>query len=136
MDGIVDIYAQDSFFTLSLVGQVGLVLVSVMLAAGTVFLAWRLSRVRSLILRACVAVVLFGAFVWISPQVYYAYYLLIFDGLPLQWVIQDPPSPLFLVKLLGFAVKSDLSHHGQGLLGWLCLGAALWPQRDASRLGE
>ncbi|MDW3180464.1 hypothetical protein [Roseobacter sp.] len=136
MDGIVDIYAQDSFFTLSFVGQVGLVLVSVMLAAGTVFLAWRLSRVRSLILRACVAVVLFGAFVWISPQVYYGYYLLIFDGLPLQWVIQDPPSPLFLVKLLAFSVKSDLSHHGQGLLGWLCLGAALWPQRDASRLGE
>ncbi len=136
MDGIDGIYPRDSFFTLSLAGQVGLVLVSVMLAAGTVFLAWRLSRARSLILRAFVGVVLFGAFVWISPQAYYGYYLLIFDGLTPQWVVQDPPSPLFLVKLLGFSAKSDLSHHGQGLLGWLCLGAALWPQRDASRLGE
>lgn len=136
MDGIAGIYAQDSFFTLSLAGQIGLALVSLVLAAGTVFLVRRLSRNRPVILRLLIGVMLFWVFVWLSPQIYYGYYLLIFDGLPVQWVVPHPPSPAHLMKLMGFAVKDDLSNQGQGLLGWLCLVAALWPQRDAPRLGE
>lgn len=131
MDGVVAFYPDDSFFTLSLAGQVGLALLSCLLAVGTVLLVWRVSRRGVPVLRLLMGLAVFWVFVWLSPQVYYGYYLLIFDGLPLQWVVQNPPSLVHVAELLGFAAQEDLSHHGQGVLGWLCIGTALWPERNA-----
>ncbi len=79
--------------------------------------------------RCLLALVLFWLFVWLSPQIYYWYYLLIFDGLPVQSVIGTPPTPFDLIRLIGFSDRHDLSHHGQGVLGWALVLTALWPQR-------
>ena len=68
-------------------------------------------------------------FVWLSPQVYYVYYLMIFDGLPWQIVVRTPPGPGALVRLLAFQDKASLSAHGQAALGWAMLAAALWRGR-------
>lgn len=119
-------YTQDSFFTLSAAGQIGLGLLSVALAVALIWGCWRITRRMRRLLSLAVAVLVLWLFIWLSPQVYYGYYLLIFDGLPLQIVVQEPPSPLRLLRVLFFADRGTLSAHGQGILGWLTiLGACL-----------
>ena len=121
-------YAEDSFFTLSLAGRVGLVALSTGLAAALFALA-RLSfrlvdgvpPVKRLLARFGISTGLFWAFVWLSPQVYYLYYQVIFDGLPWQIVIHNPPSLGTLIDLLAFIADKALSDHAKGVLGW-CLG--------------
>lgn len=117
-------YVGDSFHTLSRGEQLGLVGLSVFLGGWMIALVCRLTGpVR--------AMVLFWAFVWLSPQVYYTYYLTIFDGLPWQIVIRDPPGPTTILHLLTFRGET-LSDHGKGLLGWGLIGLALW-RRTAQR---
>ncbi|MBW4706927.1 hypothetical protein KX928_03905 [Roseobacter sp. YSTF-M11] len=123
------IYGQDSFFTLSLAGQVGLAALSGGFALAMIWLSWRLTRNRAAWLRGITAVALFWFFIWLSPQAYYFYYLLVFDGLPAQWVVRSPATPSHLLRLLTFTADASLSHHGQGFLGWGMLVAGLWPQR-------
>ncbi|SFJ78534.1 hypothetical protein [Jannaschia pohangensis] len=112
-------YGEDSFFTLSGGGQLGLALLSLILWALAVLLVWRLAR--GPIRGAVLALVVFVLFVWLSPQIYYAYYFLIFDDLPVQIVIKSPPGPGYLLRLLTFTQEASLSRHGQGLLGWSLL---------------
>ncbi len=102
---------------------------SATLALVLVALNWRIGRQRAVIWRCLMALVLFWLFVWLSPQIYYWYYRLIFDGLPVQSVIGTPPTPFDLIRLIGFSDRHDLSHHGQGVLGWAMALTALWPQR-------
>lgn len=134
MDGITGLYAQDSFFTLTLPGQIGLGVLSTVLAIGLVTMTWQITCRRKLMLRLLAALALFWLFVWLSPQVYYGYYMLLFDGLPVQRVIRTPPSLFDLAKLLGFVGGNDLSGHGLGVLGWVILLTALRPQRYASAI--
>lgn len=110
-------YENDSFFTLSLLGQGGLLFVSITFAVLVLFVCWLMTRRLRWFLSLPIAVILFFAFVWLSPQVYYAYYLTLFE---LEWgrVIQQPPTPLFLAKLLLFSERANLSFHSQGMLGW------------------
>ncbi|EFL88908.1 conserved hypothetical protein [Ahrensia sp. R2A130] len=73
-----------------------------------------------------IAVIAFALFDWLTPQIYYFYYMVLIDNLPLQIVTQMPPSPLKLLHLLTFSERSNLSFHSRGLLGWtLIAGAAL-----------
>ena len=65
----------------------------------------------------------FWLFVWLSPQVYYQYYRLIFDGLPVQWVVGRPELGEAM-RLLTFTGPANLSAHGQGVLGWAMLCVA------------
>ena len=74
-------YAEDSFHTLSLASQIGLVVLSLLLAGLLIFASWRLALRRRLAARIAFAVLLLFLFVWLSPQVYYLYYLALFDGL-------------------------------------------------------
>ena len=111
-------YAEDSFYTLSGAGRIGLVLLSVCLSAAVLWLTWHLTTGRKILVRLGLGVLLFAGFVWLSPQAYYAYYLLLFDGLPLQNVIKPPPSPAQLIGLLTFNGPQTLSAHSLGLLGW------------------
>lgn len=126
-------YEADSFFTLGVWGQIGLALLSLVFAAValglTRILVWR----KALVLRPFIWVVAFISFVWLSPQGYYTYYRLIFDGLPAQSVIKDPPRPEALLGLMSFTGPANLSAHSTGVLGWLMLGAAFWPQRRKER---
>lgn len=122
----MNLYAEDSFFTLSVSGRIGLVILSVLLAALILWLAWRWSAGKHILARAAIGLGLFIGFEWLSPQIYYAYYLVIFDGLPVQWVIGWPPGPASLVRLLSFTENANLSFHSRGVLGWALVLVALF----------
>lgn len=118
-------YGQDSFFTLSIPGQIGLACLSLVLFAAVIGVSWRLAKCRSMWVRLGVPFLLFWLFVWVSPQVYYTYYRMIFDGLPAQWVIGVPPGLGHIIRLLTFTAQSNLSAHGQGILGWVAILVSL-----------
>lgn len=130
-------YDGDSFFTLSLWGRAGLLAVSLGLAVLWIFAVRIVARAFRFAMPGPLAValslvawaVLFFAFVWLSPQGYYAYYRLIIDDLPAQWVIKSPPLPGELWAFLSFSGRHNLSAHSTGVLGWVMLLAALWPRR-------
>lgn len=126
-------YTGDSFFTLGAMAQVGLVLVSFVFAAVALALTRVLVWRRPVILRPAIWAVMFISFVWLSPEGYYTYYRLVIDGLPEQSVIKDPPPPGELIGLMTFTGPATLSAHATGVLGWLMLAAARWPQRRNCR---
>ena len=111
-------YSGDSFFSLTMMGRTGLIILSLTLAALTVsafvISASRLPRPPRLLL----ALLFLWVFLWLSPQAYYLYYMMLIDGLPLQNVVQMPPGPSEVVRLLSFGGKTGLAQHSQGLLGW------------------
>lgn len=122
-------YEDDSFFTLSLPGQLGLLALSACLFLLTLAALWRIARNRPLFWRLTLTLALFGTFVWVSPQIYYQYYCLIIDGLPAQWVIGGPPSPRHLFELPAFRADANLSHQAQGALGWAMVTLAILRRR-------
>lgn len=114
-------YTNDSFFTLSHLGQIGLAILSLLLAVCFLLLAMRIARKFGRPVRLLISSVLFALFVWLTPQIYYTYYYLLIEGLPFQWVIKAPPSPSHLGKLLTFTGPTNMSAHSKGALGWLML---------------
>ena len=62
-------YGQDSFFDLSPLGQAGLAGVSAGLFLIMVLGSWWLLRTRPVWARPVGSLVLFYAFVWVSPQI-------------------------------------------------------------------
>lgn len=122
-------YQDDSFHTLSQAGQIGLACLSLALTAVLLVLAWRMMGTRPLSVRIAIAIILFLGFVWLSPQIYYTYYLFLFDGLPLQIVIHPPPGPRYLADLIFFQDRATLSAHSKGVLGWLLLLIAFMKPR-------
>lgn len=122
-------YAEDSFHTLSLAGRIGLVALSLVLAGLLVFASWCLARRLGPAAGVVFAVLLLFLFVWLSPQVYYFYYMTLFEDLPWQAVIKAPPSPVKLLKLLAFQDEATLSAHGKGLLAWCMVLAAAFGER-------
>lgn len=119
-------YEADSFFTLGTAERLGLLVLSAVLTLGVLYMVFRLARGRRAPVRFAIAAMAFIGFVWLSPQVYYTYYRLIFDGLPSQWVIDGPPSFLDLAAIVTFSGRTQLSDHGQGVLFWAMIGLALW----------
>ena len=117
-------YQNDSFFSLSGPGQVGLAALSIVMTVLVLLGAARLMRGRGVALRLGIAVVVFALFVWLSPQVYYTYYQQIFDDLPVQWVIGWPPLKSAFA-FASFTGPSNMSAHGQGALFWLLVALAL-----------
>lgn len=111
-------YEGDSFFTLTPAARAGLAVLSLGLSALTMLLFVRMTRRALWLVRLALAPVFFWIFIWLSPQVYYLYYVTLFDHLPLQNVVQFPPGPLEIAQLLSFAGKFSLSRHSAGLLGW------------------
>lgn len=116
-------YSRDSFFDLTPWGQVGLAAISLTLFVLTIIVSRKLLRPYGVWVRLFGAVVLFWIFVWISPQIYYTYYRMIIPDLPLQWVIWPPPPPGEALRMLIFSYRSNLSAHGQGVLGWAVIAA-------------
>ena len=123
-------YEGDSFYTLGRIERTGLMALTLFLSGILLIVrAYKshyLHRFRGLIAHAtlvfpvldlCAAFSLFYLFVWLSPQVYYLYYFIIFNDLPLQLVIKEGPEILQIVKLLTMNDQPVLSLHGQGLLG-------------------
>jgi len=130
------LYESDSFFTLSLGGQIGLAVLSALLFALMMYVARRWTKGRHIGFRIGIALALFWAFVWLSPQIYYTYYLVIFDGLPLQVVVQRPPSAAKIFGLMCFAEESNLSAHSQGVLCWGMVLRSFFSSPQRSELTE
>ncbi len=122
----MSLYDGDSFFTLSALQQVGLLAVTLVLSGAVLAIVARASRPLPVFVGMLLGCLIFYIFVWLSPQAYYAYYLQIFDSLPLQWVVGLPPGPELPLRLLSFTSDQNLSAHGQGLLGWLLILAPLF----------
>lgn len=122
-------YGGDSFFTLTGAEKIGLVLLSLGLSAVSLFVAWLASRRFPLPVRIVIALTLFAAFIWLSPQVYYQYYRMIIDGLPAQIVIKRPVGFLELARTLAFQRDASLAVHSQGILGWALIGVAALRRR-------
>lgn len=117
-------YAEDSFFTLTLIERFGVLGISLGLSAFAAFCVWRLAEEQPLWLRILVGFSLFIAFMWFSPQAYYFYYMLIFPTLPWQVVVGFPPLPVEIFETLTFSGAANLSLHGQGVLGWALIALA------------
>lgn len=126
-------YASDSFFTLSAGAQVGLLLVSLVMAGATAGVLRRVVRDLPLLLRVAGAIFSLWLFVWLSPQGYYAYYRSIIDGLPAQIVIKFPPDMQDILYFLTFSGAHSLSAHGVGMLGWGLVAVAVWPRHGPSK---
>ena len=125
-------YRDDSFFTLSFAGQVGLLIVSLLLAGITVLGLISLCRTATWPVRLALALIVYSAFIWLAPQFYYFYYIFLFKVLPWQIVVATPPSPADLFDLLFFQNRHNLSFHAQGLFGWLMIAVGLfWGRRQA-----
>ena len=129
-------YEGDSFYTLGTIERAGLVTLTLILSAillwvGTIksnflYNSPTINRLRNTtiypefaipIFDILIAFGLFYLFIWLSPQVYYTYYLLIFADLPLQTVIKDGPKFIELGNLVSMSNQGSLSIDGQGLLG-------------------
>ncbi|WP_299726302.1 hypothetical protein [uncultured Tateyamaria sp.] len=126
-------YDGDSFFTLTLWGRIGLVALTAVFSLAALGITRVMTYFRPYILRVPIWFVLFITFVWASPQGYYTYYRLIFDGLPAQSVLGPMPPPDQILALLTFRAAPTLSAHGVGLLGWAMLIVALLPRRKSRR---
>ena len=124
-------YAEDSFLTLDAFQRVGLVFLSLILFSLTIFTFLCAAKKSGATLRILFATTLFFLFVWLSPQIYYTYYQLIFDGLPAQVVLKAPPSPARLGRILIFQ-EVTLSGHSKALLGWVLIILAVWPRKPSS----
>ncbi|MEX0286159.1 MAG: hypothetical protein AB3N23_16255 [Paracoccaceae bacterium] len=125
-------YRGDSFHTLSAAGQVGLAALSLGLAVLTLWAVRRLTRGQVWPIRLGTAVAAIWLFDWLSPQVYYLYYMTLFD-IPAQIVIRTPIGPLDLLRLLSFSGESSLSAHSRGALGLACMATAFWPEQHGGR---
>lgn len=69
--------------------------------------------------RIGVAVFIMWVFIWLSPQAYYLYDLTVFDALPWQIVIRNPPEFHAIVEHLTFSGPATLASHAKGALAWL-----------------
>ena len=118
-------YSEDSFFTLSPLHGIGLLVLTAALSLSMLWITRALSRKRGLPWRIAIPVCGFVLFVWLSPQVYYAYYLAIFDDLPVQLVVGPVPDLIEALRYASFTGPANLSAHGQGVLFWLMLAVSL-----------
>ena len=119
-------YGNDTFFHLSAHGQIGLALISGGLGIITLWIYLHFSSRFGLFVKVLTAFMLLWAFSWLTPQIYYLYYWLIFGNLPMQWVLQVPDSPLNILQLAFFGGPATLSAHSKGILFWMMIVAGFF----------
>ena len=124
-------YDNDTFFQLSTFGRTGLLMLSSALVALTLIVTFKVfNKIPyvhlsiDILLRFIVALALFWLFLWLSPQVYYFYYLTIIDNLPWQIVIQPPPAFEDIAGILFFQNTNSLASHSKAALGWALIISA------------
>lgn len=103
-------YPNDSFYTLSVPGAMGLALITTTLLLLILLASWftthfwaKQSVGYSVLFKGCffllntlLIIVAYQFFLVIAPQIFYTYYQFIFSDLPVQWVIK----PITVDKLL------------------------------------
>ena len=111
-------YSDDSFYTLSIYGQLAVLVLSIAMLMVLFLVSYLLMKGRRGAVRIAISTFLFGLFVWLSPQAYYTLYGFLFEGLPRQWVVGLPPTMDELLGLITFTCRQTLSAHGKGILFW------------------
>lgn len=122
----MEIYAVDSLLTLNAPAAVLLVGLALTMAVFVLWLVRLVARRQIWPARLMIALVAIYLYEWLSPQVFYEYYRLLFPDLPAQWVAR-PPGPFALGRLMTFTDQANLSFYSRGVLAWAIILAALWP---------
>lgn len=119
-------YDGDSFFTLGIGGQTGLVVLTIVLSVLMIMLTHRVAIIfRWKVWAVVSALTLFWLFVWLSPQVYYVYCQMVLGDLPWRIVVAwPPPAGESLVDLILFRGEGTLANHGRGALFWAMAATA------------
>ena len=121
-------YGSALFSSLSLYGQIGLLILSVVLFVLAVAVTRVIVTGWPAVVRLMLALIVLWCFMWLSPQAYYSYYSLLSDDMPQKWVIASPPPLGLTLRVITFSGPPDLIHHAYGALGLLLMGSALWRQ--------
>lgn len=129
-------YSEDTFFHLTTQERIGLVIISLILFAFTVGVFWKISSRFNLLVKVLCAIVFIWIFIWLSPQVYYLYYIQIFDDLPYQNVIQNPSSITEILKTITFFGNNNLSNHAKGIVFWAMIIVALGPSSKKNEISS
>ncbi|MGI9350301.1 MAG: hypothetical protein ACR2O3_01960 [Rhizobiaceae bacterium] len=116
-------YGNDTFFHLTVPGQIGLAFLSIILCIAAVWLFLKVSIRFGLLVKVLLALIAIWLFTWLSPQIYYVYYWSIFDNLPFQNVLQFPPHPAEIIRLITFTGDHNLSAHSKGILFWIMIAS-------------
>lgn len=119
-------YEGDSFYTLSILGRAGLILLSIFLATILVLTLLKIIKRFNLLMNLAFSVFFLWLFVWLSPQIYYTYYMLLFDFLEFKSVLKLPPAPNEILGLLSFTDQANFSNHSKGILGWIMVLMSFW----------
>ena len=129
---------RDSFHSLSMNGQIGLLLLTASLAAG---IAWFTSHIcdkrllgwvnidktitaggaAGLALKLGSALIVMMVLLSLSPQIYYQFYQLIIPGLPAQWVIQPERTASMMIERLTFSGTTTYASAFTGIVLWTVL---------------
>ena len=120
-------YNNDSFSTLTPSQQIGLLILSSVLWGLTLWGTHCLIKNKKMALRLIISGCIFFLFIWLSPQVYYAYYQILWPDLAWQIVIQSPPRITHLLELITFSGRATTSWHARGLVGASLLILAMLP---------
>ncbi|SEW37727.1 hypothetical protein SAMN04488515_2388 [Cognatiyoonia koreensis] len=139
--GVADGYVGDSFWTLSDVGQIGVIAIclSGLLTVATVN-AWktlailRMShhrwRISVWLLDVVLGLGVFAIAYVLSPQVFYSFYQQLFPSLPDQWVIDSAANWTKLLKVTSPRHGASLSDHIAGIaMGGIVLFTAYLHRR-------
>lgn len=131
---ILSLYPGDSFYTLTTPAAAGLLILSASLISLLMFASWRSTEFwvarcprRSAIgiptffcLDIGITLLLYAALLMLVPQIYYVYYQIVFENLPVQWVAKSLSFETF-VKLVQLEPGASMSDHLAGFTAWMLL---------------
>lgn len=130
-------YPNDSFWTLSTAGRIGVLSISAIgISFVFVCLAWKtrlILRIKSqasgtawALCDTAFGLLFFGVVHTVSPQVFYSFYHLIFDALPNQWVINNLFDTTRLQAIATLAPTGNLADHLAGIVLWAIFPFTIW----------
>lgn len=123
-------YPGDSFWTLGVSGRLGVLAIS-LIGLGLLFTALGLKsrRIAGRIpasIDTVINLIIFSVTYSVSPQVFYTLYLLLFDGLPHQWVISGPFNISQIWAAIVIKDEGTLSDDLAGLTFWAIIPVTFW----------
>jgi hypothetical protein len=130
-------YPNDSFWTLTAAGRIGVLSIST-IGISFIFacLTWKTRLTLQIKSQASGSVwalfdiafglLIFGVVHTVSPQVFYSFYCLIFDTLPNQWVIDKLFDTVRLQAIAGLAPTGNLADHLAGVVLWAIAPFTIW----------
>ena len=134
---ILSTYPTDSFWTLATSGRLGVIAIST-IGLGAMFagLAWKTRRVLQIktqvsatawmLFDMAAGCLIFGIIHTISPQVFYSFYRLIFDGLPNQWVIDTLFDRARMQAIAALPANANMADHLAGVILWAVVPFTGW----------